>query len=420
MVKHSQNGFRHFYYGWWVVLSTAIVYGFMGGLNYSAFAVYFLPLAREFSISRTKVSVIFSLRSLLDVFTGPIGGIVVDKLGPRFMVMGGMLIGGIGFILMAGTRSYLQLILVLMGFVSLGFSMPDHGVTAGINSWFRRRLGFAISLASSGFGIGGFLLTPIIAWLVLQYSWRLGAITSGIIILAIGIPISLIFRNPKQGETDSEDSVEPESDSQKFPVTPHNQEFSLKESLNTWAFWLLGISLGLRLLAQHTLMVHIVPILVDIKLSEGVAASLVALVALSRLPTSLTAGFIADRWSRQKICGIANLFGCFACFTLLFSHSGLGTGIIFAVLFGSAHASIAITWALIGQFFGRKNFGTIRGVISLIPSIATALGPILAGWSYDQSSSYNTSLIVIGVMYLGAASIFWFLKTPKGNSLPSK
>ena len=413
MDKPSRNGSRHFYYGWWVVLSTAIVYGFMGGLNYSAFSVYFLPLAREFSISRTKVSIIFSLRSLLDVFTGPVGGILVDKLGPKFMVMVGMLIGGIGFILMAGTRSYLQLILVLMGFVSLGFSMPDHGVTAGINTWFRRRLGFAISLASSGFGIGGFLLTPIIAWLVLQYSWRLGAITSGIIILAIGIPISFIFRNPNPGETNSEDYAEDKNDLQSFREEPQNQDFSLRESFHTWTFRLLGLALGLRLLAQHTLMVHIVPILVGIKLSEAMAASLVALVALSRLPTSLTAGFIADRWSRQKICGIANLFGAFGCFFLLINPSGLGTGIIFAVLFGAAHASNAITWALIGQFFGRNNFGAIRGVISLVPSITTAVGPVLAGWSYDQTSSYNTSLAAIGVMYLAAAGIFWVLKAPK-------
>jgi MFS family permease len=412
LARNSSKRIPKFYYGWWVVLSTAIVYGFMGGLNYSGFSVYFLPLTREFSISRTRVSIIFSLRSLLDIFTGPFGGILVDKFGPRFMVMAGMLIGGIGFILLATTKSYFQLIFVLMAFISLGFSMPDHGVTAGINTWFRRRLGFAISLASSGFGIGGFLLTPIIAWLVLQYSWRSAAVTSGIIILIIGIPISFIFRNPKHGESDSEDFKKSPEIHESISSNLQTLDFSLKESLHTWTFWLLGISLGLRLLAQHTLMVHIVPILVGIKLTEGIAATLIALVALSRVPTSLIAGFIADRWSRQKICGVANLFGALACVILLISPKGLGSGIVFAIFFGSAHASNAITWALIGQFFGRQHFGTIRGVISLVPSITTALGPVLAGWSYDRNGSYHTSLIVLGIIYIGAAVIFWFLKQP--------
>ena len=229
----------------------------------------------------------------------------------------------------------------------------------------------------------------------------------------IGIPTSLIFQNPRPGENFIEDHNQIGKEGEEISLALTNQDFSLTQALHTWTFWLLGSSLTLRLLAQHTLMVHIVPILVEVELSEAVAAVLVALVALSRLPTSLTSGFIADRWSRQKISAIANLFGALACVTLLSGPPSLPTGILFAILFGTAHASNAITWALIGQFFGRKYFGTIRGIISLVPGITTAFGPILAGWSYDQSTSYTTTLVVIGFLYISAAIMFWLLKSPR-------
>lgn len=412
---------RQSYFGWSIVLSSAVVYALMGGLNYSGLSLYFLPLAREFGVSHTRVSLIFSLRSILDMFSGPIGGLMVDKLGPRFMVAGGMILGGLGFILLALTRSYLQFLLVLTFLVSLGFSMPDHGVSASINLWFRRRLGLAISIATSGIAIGGFLLTPLIAWLVLGYGWRWAAAVSGLIMLAIGLPQALMFRKPRADETTREDlPASPRQHRGERPIPPavtspspfSNFDFSVREALRTRTYWLLGVSLGLRLVAQSTLMVHIVPILVSKGISEGIAATLLALVALTRLPISIGSGFISDRWSRQRTSAIAMIFGVLACITVLLGARGLVVGIPFALLFGSAQAANGITFALVGQFFGRRNFGTLRGSVSLVPGLTSAIGPVLAGWSYDQTGSYSITLVALAGAYLLAGLIFWNLKAP--------
>lgn len=420
---------RRFYHGWWLVASTVVVYSLMGGLNYSGLSVYFLPLAREFGVSHTRVSLIFSLRSVLDVLIGPVGGVMVDKLGSRFMVAGGMILGGLGFLVLAVTQSYIQFLLVLMGLVSLGFSMPDHGVSAGINMWFRRRLGLAMSIASGGFAIGGFVLTPLIAWLVLGFSWRWAAAASGIMMLGIGLPLALIYRKPQPGETAHDDispgvstSTRPrEGDGASHPGAQSvfsGRDFSVREALRTRTFWLLGVALGLRLMAQNTLMVHIVPILVEKGISEGIAATLVALVAFTRLPTAIGSGFISDRWSRQRTASIAMILGASSCAFVLLGPAGLVIGLLFALFFGSAHATNAITWALVGQFFGRRNFGTLRGAVSLAPGLTSAVGPVLAGWSYDQTGSYAISVASIGAMYLLAGVIFWNLKTPKRGNAP--
>lgn len=416
-----------FYYGWWLVSSAIVVNGLLGGLNYSALPVYFLPLAREFDITYTRVSVIFSLRSLLDVVGAPLGGFLVDKLGPRFMIAGGVILGGVGFILLAFTKSYLQFVVVLMSLVSLGFSAPDHGVSAGINMWFRRRLGIAISIASTGLAIGGFALTPFIAWLVLGFSWRWAAAISGILMLTIGLPLAVVYRKPRPTETKDEDfggtnptgkecpMNETSNGGRPSPIAP-NLDFTIREAMHTPTYWLLGAALALRLSAQITLMVHIVPILVSKDISEGFAAGLISLVAFARLPTSIIAGFISDKWSRQRISAIANFIGAIACVTILLGPSGLPTGVVFALFFGFAHAANAITWALVGQFYGRNNFGLLRGSVSLIPGLASAVGPVLAGWSFDYIGDYTATLAVVGFIYFLAAIIFWNLQPPQRST----
>ncbi|MQF83142.1 MFS transporter, partial [SAR202 cluster bacterium AD-802-E10_MRT_200m] len=327
-------------------------------MNYSSFPVYFLPLAREFHTSYAQISLAFSLRAIGDIIGGPIGGILVDKKGPRFMVLVGMLAGGIGFIVLSFTQSYMQFLLVLTCLISLSFSMPDHGVNAGINMWFKRRLGIAMSVASSGFSLGGLLLTPLVAWLVLNFDWRWAASSSGVIMILIGVPAALIFRYPKPGETDEEDNfpnTETSHGGQSCDETHKStpilepiitREFSFSEAMRTQTYWLLGIALALRLLAQITLMIHFVPILVLKDIPEGTSAILIAIASFFRLPIAVIVGYISDRWSRTKTSAFIMFLGVGACATVLFGPNYFGVGLLFALLFGAAHGANAITWAL--------------------------------------------------------------------------
>lgn len=417
------------YYGWRVVFSTATIYSLLGGLNYSSFPVYFLPLAREFRTSYAQISLAFSLRAIGDTIGGPIGGILVDKKGPRFMVLSGMLAGGIGFIVLSFTQSYLQFLLVLTVLISLSFSMPDHGVNAGINMWFRRRLGIAMSVASSGFSLGGLILTPLVAWLVLNLDWRWAAGSSGLIMILIGVPVGMIFRRPNPGETDEEDNVpnsnslqlsEKNSENSQNIYLQNAPEFSFSEAIRTQTYWLLGIALALRLLAQITLMIHFVPILVVKDIPEGTSAILIAVASFVRLPVAVVVGYISDRQSRTKTSAAVMFLGVGACAAVLLGPNNLVIASLFALLFGAAHAANAITWALVGQFFGRKHFGTLRGGLALGTGLATMIGPIFAGWSYDVLGTYTVALTILGSLYFVSGIIFWIIKPPIKKQLVNR
>lgn len=407
------------YYGWRVVGVSTILHGVMGGLGHVGLSVYFLPLARDFGVSHTKMSFAFALRTLEGGLEGPIIGFLVDRLGGRKMVLFGVLLGGIGFILMATTRTYALFLIVFLGLVTVGMSVPHHGLFATINQWFRRRLGFAMSLAISGSGIGGAIITPIVAWLVFNHGWRYASVFSGVLLLIIGLPLVGLIRSPLAGENALEDSITGDArsvagtdDSEGTVAQGLDMDFSIRQALGTSTYWLLSFAIAMRLTGQQVLMVHIVPILVSRGVSEGVAASLVALMSLMRLPSVLALGFLSDKWSREKMATVAMLSGTIAALVGIWGQDGIMTGIILVLFFSLAQGSNAITWALVGQYFGRKNFASLRGGISLFQSILSTGGPVAAGWIFDNTGSYQIALIGVGTTYLLGAITFWLLKTP--------
>ena len=430
MIDEKIGSARRIYYGWWVVVTASVFHALFGGLYHTGLSVYFLPFKRTFEISSTQLSLAFAIRTLEGGLEGPLVGYLVDKVGPKAIVIFGVVAGGIGFILLSLTQSFPMFLVVFLGFLTIGFSTPFHGITAAINDWFRKSLGTAMSLAAVGSAIGGFLITPLVAWIIFNFGWRVAASTSGVLILVIGIPLSFLVRRPKVGEAAQEEieysdeenpntieltgesGVSEHSSSLISDVTIFDGDFTIKEALKTKTYWLLSLAIGLRLMAQSALMVHMVPMLVSRDNTEGIAAVLVSVLSAVRLPAVIGAGFLSDKWSRTKTSSLSMLTGLGAAIVILFGPSGLMTGIAFSFLFACAMSCNSVTWALVGQFFGRKNFGSLRGGVTLVQSLMSTAGPLGAGAVFDITGNYNTAFASIAITYTAATIMFWTLKAP--------
>ena len=72
-----------------------------------------------------------------------------------------------------------------------------------------------------------------------------------------------------------------------------------------------------------------------------------------------------------------------------------------------------MTWALVGQFFGRKNFGALRGGVTLVQSLMSTVGPLGAGIVFDTTGDYRIAFIAIAATYFAATLMFWTLKSPE-------
>ena len=418
---------KRLYFGWRIVAASGALNALIGGLFHTGMAIYFLPLTRDLGVSYTKLSLPFALRALEGGIEGPIAGFAVDRFGPRMVTVVGVVMGGLGFILLAFTQSYLMFLFVFLGVLAVGVSTPFHGVAMAINLWFRRRLGIAMSLAQSGSAVGGFALTNAVAWVVLTQGWRSAAFISGLILLVAGLYLALKIRRPIGNEAAGDDpsplsspasrraiiSADDElSDPSNAGATSLQGDFTVSEALRTHVYWWLALAIGLRLAAQTALTIHMVPMLVSRDVSEGTAATMVALMSLVRLPSMIGAGLLADTWSRPKVAGLSMTAGVMTAAVAIWGPSGIATGVLFAVFFGCAQASNSITWVLVGQFFGRKHFGKLVGGVTLVQTLLSTSAPIAAGMVFDGTEAYTYAFFGVGIIYLASGMLFWNLKAP--------
>jgi sugar phosphate permease len=405
-----------------------------GGFYGLGFSVYFLPISRDLGLSRTAISLAFSLRSLEGGLDAPLVGYLVDRLGSRFMMRAGAVLTGSGFILLAFTSDYLSFMVVFLGLLVLGINsgvaMPG---AALVNHWFARQRTMAITLSHLGAELGGTLLTPIVAFLVLNVGWRQAAVLSGLAFLVVVPLLTLIVRNTPEQMGMRPDGAPPRPDDSPRgsrgevtdgsgggeatahrPTTRYAGDFTVREALGTQAFWQLALAIGARQFSKQVLSVHLIPLLVWKGIDEQVAAVLLGLFALFQIPLRIGAAQLADRWSMTKVAGLSALAGMGAVAALLLGEGAwLGVGLLFAFLFALAETGNSAGWAAIGDFFGRERYATIRGSVSMVHSAISLPAPVLAGWVYDTTESYQLALIPVAASYAIAFGLFWTLQRPK-------
>jgi MFS family permease len=124
-------------------------------------------------------------------------------------------------------------------------------------------------------------------------------------------------------------------------------------------------------------------------------------------------GWLGDRWSKQKIGALGVLLGGAGLGVLLCSGGTRWQMVVFVILFSFADAINSVTWALLGDFFGRRHFATIRGWIGMIQSIASMPAAVFTGWVYDQTQSYTYALLPFLVLYGLAAWVVWQVAPPR-------
>lgn len=415
----SRRGPFNVFYGWWIVALAAGSNVLAGGLYVSGLSLYFLPLSRDLGLSRAAVSLAYSLKSLEGGLDAPLVGYLVDRLGPRFMFIAGGLLAGVGFVLLGYTRDFLSFLFVFLGVLGLGFNFGlGLPLAAMVNHWFVRRRTLALTLTHIGAEIGGAALAPLIALSVVNLGWRPTAIFSGVVIL-VTVPLLAVFmRNTPESaglRPDGEPAVLPLPGNGQRPepvVSP--EDFGVREALRTLTFWNLAFAIGTRLFSKNALLVHLIPLLVWKGFDEPTAAIFLSLFAMLQVPLRLVAAYVADRWSMTRVSALAALSGAGAVAVLLVGENGwIGTGLLFVLCFALGETGNSPAWAVIGNFFGRSHYASIRGSVSFVQTAISLPAPVLAGWFYDTTESYQLALFAVAGAYLTAFALFWVCRPPR-------
>src|ERR1041385_4798357 len=416
-VLRGDSIFSRIFYGWRMVGLVSAIRIVGGGLHQFGFTVFFLPISQDLGLSGAATSLAFSLSRAQGAIEAPLVGHLIDRYGPRPIIVTAVFLAGVGDILLSSVDSYASFLTVYLGVICLAFVAGFvHSPLVVANNWFIRQRARAMTVISAAVPVGGALISPLLAVGVASIGWRWAAFASGCIFLTVCLPLTFQLKRspesmgmlPDGEEAPGSTDINPATEAGK-PSAP--AEVTSREAMKTWVFWLLVLSMTARVTCYSTATVHFVPLMVWKGLSEAAAASLLGAFAFINLVAHFVLGWIADRVNKPKLLATCHLLPALSLPALL-AGSDYWQVLLFTLTLFFFDASVSVVWATVGDFFGRRNFATIRGMMSFFYMWGSFAGPIMAGAIYDRTQSYLFVLWILLVLLVIATLLVLFLIRP--------
>ena len=195
----------------------------------------------------------------------------------------------------------------------------------------------------------------------------------------------------------------------------HASQHCLKQAMRTRSFWLIMGATATAGMVQYAINLHVFPFLTDSGIDETAAGFMMGLMIFFTIPSRLVAGIVADRVRKGQLVYLlaASFLVTSGGILALVILPGAGMIYVFLILFGvGTAATTPLAILMRARYFGRKAYGSIAGVSSLIGSPLGVISPIYAGWVYDTSGSYTTAFAVLAALPVLSALMIYFARPP--------
>ena len=403
------------FYGW-IIVSVGFISQLAQGLVNQGFSTYPELLQREFGWSKAVLAGPRSVTSVQNSVLGPVTGFLIDRLGTRIVFGAGILITGLGLIVFGMTHSlwvyYLSNVLMALGLSLEGILV----MSVTVNNWFKRRSTVAESIMLLGYSLAGVIGVPALVLMQTHLGWRQAATWTGIAIIAVGLPCSILLRTrpePFGLLPDGDVSADPVQSADK-PQAGAEHDFTLKTAIRTRAFWLLAFGWAIGNLGLSTVQVHIFLHLgQDVGLSRTAAALVWSIASLANIPSRIIGGILGDRLPKNIILGVATAFMGASVFALAIATS-FSTALLFSVPFGIGWGMFTpVMNSVQGDYFRGKSQGVIRGWLQLVSLPFTIAAPVLVGLAADRQGTYLWAFITTSVVMMGGAILNFVATRPK-------
>lgn len=385
------------FYGWWIIMACFIIGLYVGAVVFYGFTAFFDPLVREFGWSYTEVSFAMSLRGIEMSMLAPLVGFLVDRFGSRLLALWGVSTIGLGLILLSFTDS-----LWMFYFCFILIAFGGGGCTAVVfmrvaTNWFRKKLGLALGILTSGFGASGLLL-PLIVWLIDDFGWRTAVVILGLGMWALGIPLVFVIR-----DTPEEYGLAPDGEEAPPPFGGGAKEaeaaddVSLRVALRDRAFLFLALTEGLRMMAVGAVVTHIMPYLNLLKIPRPTAGLIAAGVTALSIVGRFGLGWLSDFFDKRYIIAIPLALMSLGMFALC-AVDLWWMMLLFLFIFPTGYGgAITLRGTLLREYFGRAVFGRLLGLVMGASAIGGMIGPTFAGYIFDTTGSYTVAWISLGL-----------------------
>ena len=382
------------------------------GVSQAAAGVFLKPVVDDLGWQVWQFTLGTSLASAAGGLSGIVAGSIVDKRGPRLLILFGALIAT-ACLFGLSRQSHLWLFLALYAVAGLlGWNLFSSTViNPTITKWFIRKRGWALATGSIGVSLASLIAPVTMTFIVDSWDWRVGYAAMGVFILVAVLPVSFIMRRAPEdyGLLPDGDSDEPAYVPGQAARSQETVSFTRGEAVRTSAFWLLLLGFAFNMAALISVLVHAIPFLTDAGFSRAIAASALAVNGLGNLASKAAWGYGLQRIHPRLLVLTAFTISTAGVILILTAIATGQYAILFPAFFlygfgfGGTIPLGEFTWA---KYFGRRHIGAIRGLGNPVAILFAGLGPILIGLWFDLAGSYQPAFYaIIASFFIGGALV---------------
>ncbi|MEZ5660179.1 MAG: MFS transporter [Burkholderiaceae bacterium] len=406
-----------FFYGWIVLCVTGLALFVTGPGQSHTFSVFVGPIGADLGLSKSQIASAYGFATLVAAFLLPQMGKLVDRFGPRRMLVVITVLLGLACLAFGAVGG---LITLTIGFGALRFLGQGSMMLGSANltaQWFSRKRGFALSLMVLGFALSMAVHPPLGEWLIKQYGWRWAWVVLGLMTWILLLPplLLLVINRPEDVGLRPDGDAAPASGQ----AEPEIDGLDLKQGLRTPAFYLLMLGWFAIAMLVTTLHFYQVSILNHIGVGREIAARVFPVAALAMVITMPFVGRMFDRFKTRYVfaAGLSMLALALVSITFVTDLTG---AILYAIVFGITNAfSMTMFGYLMPRYFGRKHLGSVQGAGQMVAVVGASLGPLPVGLAFDYLGSPLLTLRLLAIYPVVAAVVaVMFLRTPSGVSHP--
>ncbi len=395
-----------------VAASVIIMFGYYGASG--SYGLFLKPLEATFESTRTVVSAAMSTFMAAGGIVGIITGRLSDRYDARVIIGIGALIGGLGYLLMSQVNSLWQLHAYygVMAGVSTGTCFTP--IVATVSKLFTEKRVLAVGLTSLGMAVGQMIGPPIVAFFMIDHGWRSAYILLAIVLWITAIPaVVLLGKKPAEDIAVSlNKQINRSTTRDEVSISKRSQQWSAGAAMRTVPFWIFIIINFVTAAGFYIVLVHVIAFAIGTGIKSTDAALILTFLNVGTIAAQIVAWFLTMRLGSRFTIIILLAIQALPLFLLMGARGFavlIALGFVYGFGFGGTNT---VRLSMVSEIFSAHSAGTIIGMIGVAWAVGGIFGPILAGYIFDLSKSYEIAFLVGGLLLtMGAASGF-FLKAP--------
>jgi len=392
-----------------VILILTFVMNTVGRGVTETFAVFLLPVQEGLAVSRSEITLTYSIYMLANGATAPFAGQLIDRLGARVTYGIGILSLGVGYFL-AGYATHIVHYYICAGLLG-GVGAASLGmVTASslLSRWFVNRIGSVMSLPYAAIGAGMIAIPPFAQLLVEWYGWRTSHQLIGAAVLAL-FPFVMLL--PLRRITDGSPAWRARRAVQIGAAS--RNPWPVSRAMRTGAFWSLFAAYLFTSISAYAVLPQSVAALIESGFAPLLAAGAFGMMGLLSTLGIVAMGWMSDRFGRQITVALSFLITIAGVLALIATviQPSLILLYAFVVCFGLMQGARGpILVALVSVLYPGGGVGSIFGALSLGLGLGAALGSWASGLLHEVVGGYTASF---GLALLSStAGMLVFLLSP--------